>query len=83
MKLDLIGEVVEGGLRAGDGGFRLRHLRFVVGRIDLHKQIAGFHALVVAHGDGLHLACDAAAQLRHLGANVGVICRLDFAPLIH
>jgi hypothetical protein len=41
LQLDLVAQIVECGLCTGDGGLSLRDLCPVVGRIDLHQQIAG------------------------------------------
>lgn len=73
LKLDLIGEIVEGCLSARHAGFGLRNLRFIVRRVDLDQQITGLDALIVARGDFDHLAGDAAAELRCLRTNVGVV----------
>jgi hypothetical protein len=73
LQFDLVGEIVQRGLRAGNAGLRLRHLGLVVGRIDLHQELAGLDALEVVGVNLEHGAGDAAAQPGGLGADVGVV----------
>ena len=77
LQFDLVGEIVERGLRADDAGLGLRDLGLVVGGIDLDQQIAGLDALEIVDGDGENLACDPAAQLCQLGPYIGVVGGLD------
>ena len=77
LQLDLVGEIVERGLRAGDGGLRLSDLGFVIGGIDLNQEIAGLDALEIVRGDGENLAGDPAAQPRQFGPDISVVRRLD------
>jgi hypothetical protein len=62
LQLDLVGEIVERGLCAGNAGLGLRDLGFVVGRIDLNQQIACLDALKILDGDGEDLTGDRQAR---------------------
>ncbi|MGY3486078.1 hypothetical protein ACVW1C_003961 [Bradyrhizobium sp. USDA 4011] len=77
MQLDLVVEVIERGLRTDHTRFGLRDLRLVIGRIDLHQEIAGLDALEIGDGDRQHFAGHAAAELGQLGAHIGIIGGLD------
>ena len=77
LQLDLIGQIVEHGLRGGDRRFGLRDLRLIVGRIDLDHEIAGLDALEIGDPDGQHFAGDATGKPRQLGAHIGVVGGLD------
>ena len=61
-------------------GFRLRDLRFVIGRIDLNQEIAGLDPLEVLERDDENLAGNAAAELGRLGTNVGIVGGLHRGP---
>ena len=77
LQLDLVGQIVEHGLRGGDRRFGLRDLRLIIGGIDLDQEIAGLDALEVGDPDGQHFAGDAACKPRQLGAHIGVVGGLD------
>ncbi len=77
LQLDLVGEIVERGLRADDAGLRLRDLGLVVGGIDLNQEIAGLDALKVVRGDGENFTGDPAAQPGQLGPDIRVVRALD------
>ena len=62
LQLDLVVQIVERGLRGGDAGLGLRDLGLIIGRIDLHQQIAGLDALKIGDGDRQHFARDPAAH---------------------
>src|SRR5258706_8455642 len=80
LQLDLVGEIIQSRLRAGDAGLCLRDLRFVIGGIDLNQEIAGLDALKIVRRDDENLTSDPAAQPRRLGLDISVVRRLNYAP---
>jgi hypothetical protein len=52
LQFDLVGEIVERGLRTDDAGLGLGDLGLVIGGIDLNQEIAGLDALEIIDGDG-------------------------------
>jgi len=51
LQLDLVGEIIQGRLRADDAGLCLRDLGFVIGGIDLNQEITGLDALKIVRRD--------------------------------
>ncbi len=52
-------------------------LRLIVRRVDLDQQASGLDVLIVCHGDGQDFTADAAAQLRGVGTDIGIVGGLD------
>ena len=77
MQFDLVGEIVERRLRAGDARLCLGDLGFIIGGIDLNQEIAGLDVLEVVHSDGQDLAGNPATQTCQVGADIGIVGGLD------
>jgi len=77
LQLDLIVQIVEGGLGCGNTGLGLGNLGLVVGGIDLDQEIAGLDALKILHRHRENFAGHPAGQPRQLGTHIGVGGGLD------